>query len=183
MRIKQKSSSKKLLILSTVSALLIVGAGIIYYYVHHGNSDTSTESSKQSDKPLTAEQNKAIDQTSQPKTSSSSNASNPQNIVNEPTTNDMSGALTITQLAQTGQTVKVTATLAGTSGGGRCIAYFTSSNKDAVSVYLDAIDSPLGCRGDIDAARFNFLGTWTVRIAYTTPDNKIVESSSKVDIR
>ncbi len=90
--------------------------------------------------------------------------------------------LTITKLVQTDNRVLVKASLENVSTGGRCIAYFDSEGG-AVSKYMALSDGDTVCSLDVSALEFSYLGTWSVRVVYSTADNKKLESTGEVIIK
>lgn len=90
--------------------------------------------------------------------------------------------LTITQLVQTDNRVLVKASLENVSAGGRCIAYFESEGG-AVSKYMTLADGDTVCSLDVSALEFSYLGKWSVRVVYSTTDDKKLESTGEVIIK
>lgn len=189
MHIKQQDRRKKIITTTVAAAAVILLAGGVYYYLvtvpgqKDGNSSTGTDTpAKHTDTSKTAEtKNSAALESPQP----SATEDKPQTVANEPSERAIGSSLTITTLSQENTIIKIKVAVTNTDKGGRCIAYFTSKNNDAVSTYLQVqVDgSGVICTGELPATNFSYVGTWTARIAYTTPDSKLVESSKSLEIR
>lgn len=106
-------------------------------------------------------------------------------IAEEPTeTVGGDATLTITQLEQVDNSILLRASLKGVAEGGRCIAYFSSAGGDiAKYATLTNDNGSLTCLLDSSAFDFSYLGEWTVRLVYSTPDNKKIETTGDIIIR
>lgn len=189
MHIKQQDRRKKIIATTLAAVSVILLAGGMYYYLitipgqKDSNSNTGTETPTGQADTLKAVERKDTTALESPQPVTTEDK--PQNVANEPSERTTDSSLTITTLSQENNTIKVKAVVTNASKDGRCIAYFSSKNNDAVSTYLQvqADESGATCTGELPATNFSYVGTWTARIAYTTPDSKLVESSKSLEIR
>ena len=183
---KYRNSSRRLVLISAVAALIIALCGYYYYSTntkYQNSLDKSSGSTDVDDSPSSVTSNP---DTSTPSDGSPVKTDKPDTYNQEPTTVDTGASMAITSASQDGDTVRLRAVASDTIIGGRCIAYFTSEKNDAQSFYLDTAspsEGTVNCSKDISAQRFSYLGLWSVRVVYTTPNDTIVENSAKITIR
>lgn len=92
--------------------------------------------------------------------------------------------LTITQLAQQDDRVTLHASLENVANGGRCIAYF-NSDGGAIAKYavVSSSGDTLSCSLEMSALEFSYLGKWSIRVVYSTLDNKKLEATGELVVR
>lgn len=177
MQIETKKYRRTPIIVTSIIALLLIAVVGTTYSMSYWPFSQSTSS----EEVITTDEREGSDTAGQ----DTEDETKGPIFTDEPTETAGGGAtLTITQLTQVDSQILLRAQLENVADGGRCIAYF-SSNGGEVAKYTNVSNTngELMCSLDANALEFNYLGEWSVRLVYTTPDNKKVETTGDIAIQ
>jgi len=177
MQIETKKSQKKMITTASIIVILLLGAIALAFQMSYWpfNNRDSTLSPE-----LTANQDNSnvAGQSEQVKDKGPVRADEPTEQVGG------DARLTINKLTQEEDQILLKASLENVADSGRCIAYFTSDGGSIAKYATVSTDNEnLVCSLEANALEFTYLGTWSVRVVYTTPDEKKIESMGEVVIK